>query len=81
MKNNSGIWWNPDFPFPMSFPKRMLLATAIILIIVNLVAFYVHGTLLRQQLPLSFVLLVSLLEIAVIAIQFAVWVKPYGLKW
>ncbi len=76
MAKKRRIWPNPNFPFPMSFPKRMLLAISAILIPANLVIFYLH-----RQLPLSFVLLVSVLEIVVIAINFAFWVPSYKLKW
>jgi hypothetical protein len=75
MANEHG-WRNPNFPFPMSFPTRMLVYITIDLILINLIAFYLHG-----NLSLSFVLLVSIVEIVVLAVSMAFWVSPYKLKW
>lgn len=76
MANEHRIWRNTDFPFPMGFPTRMLLYIAIDLVLINLIAFYLHG-----NLPLSFVLPVSVVEIVALAISMAFWVSPYKLKW
>lgn len=69
-------WRNPDFPFPMSFPTRILLYIAIDLAIINLIVFY-----WLEHLPLSLVLPVIIIEIIVLAISMAFWVSPYKLKW
>ncbi len=60
----------------MSFPKRMLIVASIVLILTNLVVFYLHG-----HLSLSLVLLVSIIEIVPIAISFLYWMPKYKLKW
>ena len=67
---------NPDFPFPMSFPTRILQYIAIDLTIINLIVFYWH-----ENLPLYLVLAVSAVEIVVLAVSMAFWVTPYKLKW
>ena len=60
----------------MSFPTRMLVVTTVAIIVVNLIEFY--GI---MHLAFDFVLEVSILEIVVIAINFAFWVPQYNLKW
>jgi hypothetical protein len=73
---NEPRWRNPNFPFPMSFPTRILLYIAIDLAVINLIVFYWH-----ENLPLSLVLPVIIIEIAVLAVSMAFWVSPYKLKW
>ena len=73
---NEHRWRNINFPFPMSFPTRMLLQVAADLIIINLIVFY-----WIEMLSLRLVLSVILVEIAAITIAFAFWVSPYKLKW
>ncbi len=60
----------------MSFPARMLVVTTVAIIVVNLIEFY--GI---MHLAFDFVLEVSILEVVVIAINFAFWVPQYNLKW
>ena len=60
----------------MSFPKRMLVAVSIIMLIVNLVMLY-HA----KDLSLDLVLVISAAEIIVVAVNFAYWVPKYRLKW
>jgi hypothetical protein len=67
---------NPDFPFPMSYPTRILVHAAIILAVINLLVFY-----WIEKLSLHLVLEVALLEIVVIAVAMAFWASPYKLKW
>jgi hypothetical protein len=67
---------DPDSPFPMSFPTRILLYAVIELTVINLIVFYWH-----EKLPLSLVIPVIILEIVVIAIAMAFWVSPYKLTW
>ena len=67
---------NPDCPFPMSFPTRILLYAVIELTVINLIVFYWH-----EKLSLIPVIQVIILEILVIAIAMAFWVTPYNLKW
>jgi hypothetical protein len=76
MANEHRRWRNPNSPFKMSFPARMMLYIIIMIVLANLIAFYLHG-----KLPLSLVLSASILEIVGIAIFFAFWVSPYKLKW
>ncbi len=67
---------NPNFPFPMSFPTRMLLYIAIDLTIINLIIFY-----WLQKLSLSLVFPVIIIEIVVLAVSMEFWLSPYKLKW
>ena len=60
----------------MSFPKRMLAVISVVLILTNLIVFYLHG-----NLSLSLVLLVSIVEIVPIAVNFWYWMPKYKLKW
>jgi len=69
-------WRNTNFPFPMSFPTRMLLYITIDLILINLIVFY-----WLENLSLSLVLPISIVEIVALAISMAFWVSPYNLKW
>lgn len=69
-------WRNPNFPFPMSFPTRILSYIAIDLTIINLIVFYWH-----ENLSLGLVLPTIIIEIVVLAISMAFWVAPYKLKW
>lgn len=67
---------DPDFPFPMSFPTRMLLYIVIDLTIINLIVFY-----WIEKISLSLVIPVIIVEIVVLAISMAFWVSPYKLRW
>jgi hypothetical protein len=67
---------DPNSPFPMSFPTRILLYAAIELTVINLIVFYWH-----ENLPLSLVLPVIIIEIVVLAVSIAFWISPYNLKW
>ena len=67
---------DPNFPFPMSFPARMLLYIAIDLTIINLIVFY-----RIENVSLSRVIPVIILEIIVLALSMAFWVSPYKLRW
>ncbi len=67
---------NPDSPFPMSFPTRILLYAVIELTVINLIVFYWH-----EKLPLSLVIPVIIIEILAIGAAIAFWVTPYKLKW
>ena len=69
-------WRNPNFPFPMSFPKRILLYIVLDLSIINLLVFYWH-----ENLPLSLVLPTIIIEIVSLAVAMAFWVPVYNLKW
>jgi len=69
-------WRNINFPFPMSFPTRILLYIAIDLTLINLIVFY-----WIEHLSLSLILPVIILEIVVLAVSIAFWVSPYKLKW
>jgi len=60
----------------MSFPKRMLIVASIVLILTNLIVFYLH-----ENLSLSLVLLVSIIEIVPIAANLWYWMPKYKLKW
>ncbi len=73
---NQPRWRNPNFPFPMSFPTRILLYIVVDLIMINLVVLYLH-----QNLPLSLVILIILIEIVSLAIAMVFWVPVYKLKW
>jgi hypothetical protein len=76
MANEHRRWRNPNWPVKMGFPTRVMIYIIAMIVLANLIAFYLHG-----HLPLSFVLLVSILEIVGITIYFAFWVSPYKLKW
>jgi hypothetical protein len=67
---------DPDFPFPMSFPTRMLLYIGIDLTIINILVFY-----WIEKLSLGLVVPVIIVEIVVLAISMAFWVSPYKLRW
>jgi hypothetical protein len=69
-------WRNPDLPFPMSFPTRMLLYMVIDLALINLIVLY-----WIKKLPLTLVLPIIIIEIVVLAVSMAFWVSPYRLKW
>ena len=73
---NSGSWRNPNFPFPMSFPTRILLYIVLDLSIINLVVFYWH-----ENLPLSLVLPIIIIETVALAVAMVIWVPAYNLKW
>jgi hypothetical protein len=73
---NEHRWRNTNFPFPMSFPTRILLYIAGDLTIINLIVFY-----WLENLSLSLVVPVIILEIIVLAVSIAFWVSPYKLKW
>jgi hypothetical protein len=73
---NEPRWRDPNFPFPISFPTRILLYGTIELAIINLIVLYWH-----ENLPLSLVLPVIIIEIVVLAVSMAFWVSPYRLKW
>jgi hypothetical protein len=76
MANEHRLLRDPNFPFPMSFPTRILLYIALDLTIINLIVFYWH-----ENLSLSLVVPVIIIEILVLAISMAFWVSPYKLKW
>jgi hypothetical protein len=76
MANEHRSLRNPNFPIPMSFPTRILLYAAIELTLINLIVFYWH-----ENLSLSLVLPVIIIEIVVIAVSMVFWVSPYKLKW
>ena len=78
-----GIWANfikSDFEQKirnkLSFPTRMLVVATVVLMVVNLIEFY--GI---KRLALDFVLEVSIVEVVILAINFAFWVPRYNLKW
>jgi hypothetical protein len=76
LDKKASSWRDINFPFPMSFPARILLYAVADLAVINLVVFY-----WVEKLPLSLVLPVILIEIAAIAAAIAFWVSPYKLKW
>jgi hypothetical protein len=76
MANEHRLLRDPNFPFPMSFPTRILLYIAIDLTIINLIVFY-----WLENLSLSLVILVIIIEIVVLAVSMAFLVSPYKLKW
>jgi hypothetical protein len=70
-------WWkNTNFPFYMSFPARILLYIVVDLIVINLIVFYWH-----ENLPLSLVLPVIIIEILALAVAMVYWVPAYNLEW
>ena len=69
-------WRDINFPFPMSFPMRMLTYVVLDLTIINLIVLY-----LAEHLSLGLVLAVDIVEIAALAVAIAFWVSPYKLKW
>ena len=60
----------------MSFPKRVLIVVSVVLILTNLIVFYLH-----RNLSLVFVILVSIVEIVPIAVNLWYWVPKYKLRW
>jgi hypothetical protein len=76
MANEHKYWRNPNFPFPMSFPTRILSYIIADLTIINLLIFY-----WTKKLPLSLVLSVIIIEIMALAVAMAFWVPKYNLKW
>ena len=76
MANEHRSLRDPNFPFPMSFPTRILLYIAIDLAIINLIVFY-----WIEKLSLSLVVPVIIIEIVVLAVSMVFWVSPYKLKW
>jgi hypothetical protein len=76
MANEHRSLRDPNFPFPMSFPTRILLYISIDLAIINLIVFY-----WMEKLSLSLVVPVIIIEIVVLAISMAFWISPYKLTW
>ena len=68
-------WRDPNLPFPMSFPARMLLYITIDLTIINLIVFY-----FIERLSLSLVVPVIIVEIVALATSVAFLVHTYKLK-
>jgi|BarGraIncu01121A_1022015.scaffolds.fasta_scaffold00180_1 hypothetical protein len=62
----------------MSFPKKMLMAVSIILLLANLVIFV---RFYWFNLSLGLILVISIMELLAIAVNFAYWVPKYKLKW
>ena len=73
---NRHQWRDPNIPVPMSFPARILLYIILDLSIINLLVFY-----WLENVPLSHVLPVIIIEIAALAVAMAFWVPVYHLKW
>lgn len=69
-------WRNINFPFPMSFPARILLYVVLDLTIINLLVFY-----WLAGIPLNLVIPVDIIEIVALTVSMAFWVSPYKLKW
>ena len=63
----------------ISFPKRMLIAVSMILLLADLVIF--ARAYWFKDLSLGLVLIVSIMEILAIAVNFVYWVPKYKLKW
>jgi hypothetical protein len=69
-------WRDPDFPFPMNFPTRILPHIVLDLSIINILVFY-----WLEHVPLIHVVSVIIIEVVALTVAMTFWVPVYGLKW